>query len=110
MKVIDLKNMIAKGEIPKKISFEGIEYIWSDRKKDYDSFNTSCLKTGILGYLGDTTWQLNRDIEIVDISLKEEVEDIIEELENKKIITHRWLKNRLHNLKIAVENIEKGEE
>ena len=110
MKVIDLKNMIAKGEIPKKILFNGTEYIWSDRKKDYDSLNTSCLKTGLLGYLGDTTWQLNRDIEIVDISFKEEVEDIIEELENKKIITHRWLKNRLHNLKIAADNIEKGEE
>ena len=100
--------MIANGKIPKKISFQGTEYIWNNKKNDYDSFNTTHLKTGILGYLGDTTWQLNREIEIVDRSLKEQVEDIIEESENKKIITHRWLKNKLNNLKITIENIEEG--
>lgn len=108
MKVIDLKNLIANGEIPKKISFNGIEYIWSNEKNDYDSFNTAHLKTGILGYLGDTTWQLNREIEIVDSSLKGQVEDIIEKSKNKKIITHRWLNNKLNALKFTIENIEEG--
>ena len=70
MKIIELLNKIANGEeMPEKIKFLGVEYIYNNRDREYKRYNSY---SGNYYGLGED-WRL-------DISLNDEVE-VIEEKE-----------------------------
>ena len=66
IKVIDLLNMMAKGEIPKKIIFQFCNYTYSEEEEDYiKDQDPDYEEAGFLDELYVTN-QLNKDVVIED--------------------------------------------
>ena len=72
MKVIDLLNKIANGDIPKKIKYDGTIYIYDNYKGDK-------------GYVDKTQFPYKWFEKEIDCDVKQYLNDEVEILEEKKI-------------------------
>ena len=83
MKIIDLLNKLANGEVPKKIKYDNDIYEYNKDYQDYGYFNT-----GIDRYITlienelNSVFNLNEEVEIIEDTPKEDKK--IEKLETYK--------------------------
>lgn len=75
MKVIDLYNMVSKGEQPKKFKYKGIEYAYSIDDKEFRSLNQEYRFADVPEYI-----YLSEEIDLSN--LDDEIE-IIEDIPKK---------------------------
>ena len=81
IKVIDLINMIAKGEkAPKRLKIDGMYYDWNEGDECYINYNTDSIDLryieGVISI--DSRKSLNDEVEIIDEEPKEKLTELQE--------------------------------
>ena len=115
MKVIDILNKIANGEIPKRIIYDDKQWTYDEKIEDYITYDDSRIdwKYTIMEYINEEVEILDEDKKIEEIKSLNNVgnsKDLIE-FGDKQQLNNHILKDKINELVREVNRIKeiKGE-